>query len=167
MSQAGPKSGLIMFMAIIGAPLGGYLADRWATRNKRARMWFPALSSVASALILFVAFTYFSGSLQYVTLLLAGVTLIMFVPAGVAVTQDVVHPGIRATSLSVNIVIQHSLGSPLGPLFVGAVSDRYGLGTALGMLPAFTLAAGLLFLIGSFFYTKDLAVVDTVEIKME
>jgi len=167
MSQAGPKSGLIMFMAIVGAPLGGYLADRWTARTKQARMWFPALSSVASALILFIAFTYLSGSLQYVALLLAGISLIMFVPAGVAVTQDVVHPGIRATSLSVNIVIQHSLGSPLGPLFVGAVSDRYGLGTALGFLPAFTLLAGFLFLAGSFFYTKDLATADVVEIDME
>ena len=91
----------------------------------------------------------------------------MFVPAGVAVTQDVVHPGIRATSLSVNIVIQHSLGSPLGPLFVGAVSDRYGLGTALGVLPAFTLIAGLLFLAGSFLYTKDFAAAKYVDVEME
>ena len=167
MSQAGPKSGLIMFMAIIGAPLGGYLSDRWTARSKRARMLFPALSSAASALILFLAFTTFSGSLQYVTLLLAGTTLIMFVPPGVAVTQDVVHPGIRATSLSVNIVIQHSLGSPLGPLFVGAVSDRFGLGSALGILPVFTLMAGLLFLVGSFFYTRDLASTEIVDINME
>lgn len=167
MSQAGPKSGLIMFMAIIGAPLGGFLADRWTARTGRARMLFPALSSAGSALILFLAFNYLSGSLQYGALLLAGITLIMFVPAGVAVTQDVVHPGIRATSLSINIVIQHTLGSPLGPLFVGAVSDAYGLGRALGILPIFTLVAGLLFLAGSFFYSKDLAGVAAVEIKME
>jgi predicted MFS family arabinose efflux permease len=130
-------------------------------------MLFPALTSAVSAVILFLAFTYFSGSLQYVTLLLAGVTLIMFVPPGVAVTQDVVHPGLRATSLSANIVIQHSLGSPLGPLFVGAMSDRYGLGSALGALPVFTLIAGVLFLLGSFFYTKDLAAAEVVDIEME
>lgn len=167
MSQAGPKAGLIMFMAIVGAPLGGYLSDRWTARTSRARMLFPALSSVLSALILFLAFNCLSGSLQYVALLLAGVTLIMFVPAGVAVTQDVVHPGIRATSLSVNIVIQHTLGSPLGPLFVGAVSDSYGLERALGVLPAFTLIAGILFLAGSFFYAKDAASVEVVDIEME
>ena len=167
MSQAGPKAGLIMFMAIVGAPLGGYLSDRWTARTKRARMLFPAISSTVSAIVLFIAFTYLSGGVQYMVLLLAGVTLIMFVPPGVAVTQDVVHPGIRATSLSVNIVIQHSLGSPLGPLFVGAVSDGYGLGSALGVLPAFTLIAGLLFLAGSFFYTKDLAAAEVVDIEME
>ena len=167
MSQAGPKSGLILFMAIIGAPLGGYLSDRWTARSKQGRMLFPALSSIVSALILFLAFNYLSGNLQYGVLLLAGITLIMFVPAGVAVTQDVVHPGLRATSLSVNIVVQHSLGSPLGPLFVGAVSDRYGLGSALGVLPVFTLLAGFLFLVGSFFYTRDAALAEVVDIEME
>ena len=167
MSQAGPKAGLIMFMAIVGAPLGGYLSDRWTTRTKQARMLFPAISSAVSALILFLAFTYLTGSLQYVALLLAGVTLIMFVPPGVAVTQDVVHPGIRATSLSVNIVIQHTLGSPLGPLFVGAMSDRHGLTSALGMLPVFTLIAGILFLVGSFYYAKDTASVEVADIEME
>ena len=152
MSQAGPKAGLIMFMAIVGAPLGGYLSDRWTARTKRARMLFPALSSALSALILFLAFSFLSGSLQYVALLLAGVTLIMFVPAA---------------SLSVNIVVQHTLGSPLGPLFVGAVSDSYGLEHALGVLPVFTLIAGILFLAGSFFYAKDAASVEVVEIQME
>ncbi|MBW2613256.1 MAG: hypothetical protein JRE12_12990 [Deltaproteobacteria bacterium] len=101
------------------------------------------------------------------TLLLSGITLIMFVPAGVAVTQDVVHPGLRATSLSINIVVQHSLGSPLGPLFVGAVSDSYGLLNALRVLPVFTLLAGGLFLAGSFFYTRDLESVEVVDVEME
>ena len=32
--MAGPKSSLVMLVAIIGAPLGGYLTDRW--RKKRA-----------------------------------------------------------------------------------------------------------------------------------
>ncbi|MBW2296008.1 MAG: MFS transporter [Deltaproteobacteria bacterium] len=167
MSKAGPKGGLIMFLAIIGAPLGGYLTDKWTARSRRGRMLFPAISSTVSAIILFIAFTYLSGSLQYMTLLLSGITLIMFVPAGVAVTQDVVHPGLRATSLSINIVVQHSLGSPLGPLFVGAVSDSYGLLNALRVLPVFTLLAGGLFLAGSFFYTRDLESVEVVDVEME
>ena len=112
-------------------------------------MLFPALSSAGSAIILFYAFTYLDGSFQYVALLCSGLTLIMFVPPGVAVTQDVVHPGLRATSLSINIVIQHMLGSSLGPLFVGAVSDRYGLSCGLRMLPFFALIAGVLFFVGA------------------
>jgi MFS family permease len=167
MGKAGTKSGLIMFMAIVGAPLGGYLADRWHQRRPNARMLLPAVTSTLAAILLFVALTFFQGQLQYGLLLAVGVTIIMFVPSAVSVTQDVVHPGLRAISLSLNIVIQHTLGSPLGPIFVGAVSDRHGLLTAIQWLPAFTLLAGLLFWMGSFYYTKDLQAVAKIEVEME
>jgi MFS family permease len=48
----------------------------------------------------------------------------------------------------------HLLGSALGALVVGMLSDRFGIQTAL---PLSALWAGLLFFIGSFFYEKDLA----------
>jgi len=167
MSEAGPKSGLILFMAIIGAPLGGFPADRWILHTPRARMWFPALSSTLSACLLFMALTFADGTLRYVMLLVVGTAIILFVPAAVAVTQDVVHPGLRAVSLSLNVVIRHSLGSPLGPLFVGMVSDSYGISTAMKILPLFTLLAGVLFLLGSFFYERDLQRVDKVAVELE
>ena len=166
MSKAGPKGGLIMFLAIIGAPLGGYLCDRWMKRTPRARMLLPAISSFASAIILFVAFSFLEGNLQYIALLCLGITIIMFVPAAVSVTQDVVHPGLRAISLSINIVVQHTLGSPLGPLFVGMISDRYDLTMALKILPIFCLLAAVLFFLGSFHYEKDVRSVDKVEITL-
>jgi fucose permease len=90
-----------------------------------------------------------------------------FVPAAVAVTQDVVHPGLRAISLSLNTIIQHLLGSALGPPVIGALSDAFGLGTALAALPLFTFTASLLFLAGSFHYVKDASRVERIEIRME
>jgi len=167
MGKAGTKSGLIMFMAIIGAPLGGYIADRWRRRRPSARMLLPAITSTLAGILLFVAMTFLEGRLQYGMLLLVGVTIIMFVPSAVSVTQDVVHPGLRAISLSINIIIQHTLGSPLGPVFVGAVSDAHNLTTAVQCLPAFTLLAGILFWIGSFYYEKDLKAVARVEVQIE
>jgi len=125
------------------------------------------MTSMISAVLLYVAFGYLEGAPQYVVLLCLGITIIMFVPAGVAVTQDVVHPGLRAVSLSINIVIQHTLGSPLGPLFVGMVSDRYELVTAFKILPLFCLLAGLLFWIGAIFYNDDLQSVDDLDVLME
>jgi len=160
MSTAGIKGGAVMLLAIIGAPLGGALADAWMRRRPNARMVFPGLSSAVTAVLLFIAFSFFRGPSQYLILLAAGVFAVAFVPAAVAVTQDVVHPGLRATSLSVNVIVQHLLGSALGPLFIGALSDRYGLETAMTWLPAFALLGGLLFLAGSRFYTGDLAAVE-------
>jgi MFS family permease len=167
MSKAGLKGGLVMFLAIIGAPLGGYLSDRWMKHTSRARMLLPATSSAVSAVILFIAFGYLRGDIQYLTLLCLGITIIMFVPAAVAVTQDVVHPGLRAISLSINIVMQHSLGSSLGPIFVGMISDRYGLETALKALPVFCIIGAVLFFVGAFFYEADVRSTAQVDVVIE
>jgi predicted MFS family arabinose efflux permease len=167
MSEAGPKSGLVLLMAIVGAPLGGYLADHWQGKRKNARLLFPSFSSLATGLILFIAFVFLRGHLQYGVLILAGISAIAFVPASVAVTQDVVHPGLRATSTGLCVVVQHLLGSAIGPPFVGALSDIYGLETAMMYLPVFALLAAALYFTGSFFYEKDLAHVVKVELVME
>ncbi len=154
-SRAATKGGIVMLLAIIGAPLGGYLTDRWFQKRGNARMLFPCISSIVTGVLLFTAFRFFRGETQYAILLAAGVAAVAFVPAAVAVTQDVVHPGLRATSLSLCVVIQHLLGSALGPPSIGALSDALGLETALLFLPVSTLLAGGLFFAGSFFYQSD------------
>ncbi len=96
----------------------------------------------------------------------------MFVAGTAAVTQDVVHPGLRSISASLNIVVQNLLGASLGPLFVGAISDHYpdplvGLLTGFKFLPIFSLFGAACFLLGSFFYVRDLAKVERVAIEPE
>lgn len=116
---------------------------------------FPAISSVVTAVILMIAFRWLTGPLQYALLMGAGISAVAFVPAAVAVTQDVVHPGLRAVSLSLCVIVQHVLGSALGPPVVGALSDHFGLEAAMTFLPLFALLAGSLFFIGSFFHAAD------------
>jgi MFS family permease len=167
MSRAGLMGSLVMMLAIVGAPLGGYLADRWRTRRANARMMFCAVSSLACTLIFFVAFAFTSGTPQYLLLLAGGISVVAFVPAGAAVTQDVVHPGLRAVSYSICVVTQHILGSALGPIVVGMVSDAYDIGTAMLVLPAFTLLAAVLFLAGSRYYVGDVEKVEKVALKLK
>lgn len=164
-SEASLAAALVMLLAIAGAPLGGLLADRWQRRRPNARMLLPALSSAATAGVLFLAFAVAAGEVRYAVLLGAGLTAAAFAPAASAVTQDVVHPGLRATSASLCVVVQHALGSALGPAFVGLLSDRYGLEAAMAALPGFALLAGLLFFAGSFFYEADVAKVESVELE--
>ncbi|MBU2512019.1 MFS transporter [bacterium] len=156
MTEAGIKGGAVMLLAIVGAPLGGYLADKWYVRRKTARLIFPALTSFSSAIFLFIAFTFFKGNLQFTILILNGILIVGFVPAAVAVTQDVVHPGLRAVSLSLNVIIQHILGSSTAPIVIGALSDAYGIETAMIFLPIAPVIAGTLYLIASRFYLADL-----------
>jgi predicted MFS family arabinose efflux permease len=155
MSRAGTKGGVVMLMAVVGAPLGGWLTDRWLRTRPNARLLFPALSSAATALLLTTAFGFLRGPLQYALLLGAGISAVAFVPASVAVTQDVVHPGLRAVSLSLCVIVQHVLGSALGPPVVGALSDRLGLEAAMLALPLFTLLAGVLYGVGAVFHSGD------------
>lgn len=163
MSKASTKGGIVMLLAIVGAPLGGYLADKWLKRRSNARLLFPAISSCVTAVLLFIAFGFFRGPIQYAVLLAAGIAAVAFVPASVSVTQDVVHPGIRAVSLSLCVIIQHILGSTTGPPVIGALSDAFGLETAMVFLPVFALLAGILFFVGSFFYDSDAKPVEKLE----
>ncbi|MCF8081927.1 MAG: MFS transporter [Deltaproteobacteria bacterium] len=167
MSRAGVKGGLVMLLAIVGAPLGGYLADKWLQRRINGRLLFVALSSATSCVLMFAAFALFSGLSQYACLLLGGVSAAAFVPGAAAVTQDVVHPGLRAISYSFCVIIQHILGSALGPIFVGNISDRYGIDVAMTILPfAYLVAAGMFFS-GSFFYNHDLEKAEKAVLEIE
>ena len=161
--QSSTKASLVMLLAIVGAPLGGFLVDRWRRKKLNARLVFPGITSIVAAGFCFLAFVVFKDSTQYIALLLFGVTVTMFIPAAGAVTQDLVHPGLRATSYAIAVVIQNSLGAMLGPVVIGAISEATNLGTALAILPAFVLLAGALFLIGSLYYKKDILKVTDLE----
>ncbi|MBU2548193.1 MAG: MFS transporter [Proteobacteria bacterium] len=164
MDKAGIKASAIMLLAIIGAPLGGLITDRLRRRRLDARMIFPAASSLLTGLAVFAAFFLLRGKAQYGALLVSGLAAPLFVAGAASVTQDVVHPGLRAMSFSLCSIIQNLLGSSLGPIFVGWVSDRYGLETALVLIPIFNLLAAGSFFFGARHYQKDLERVEPVSL---
>jgi sugar phosphate permease len=167
MSQAGMKTGLIMMLAIIGGPVGGWIADVWFKKKASARLLFPAISTILTAVVLFAAFTLLDGKAQYAALLVMGVLIVAFAPAAITVTQDVIHPGLRAISYAVCVIFQNALGAFTAPMVLGALSDSYGIKAAISVLPIFLVISAVLFFLGSFFYEKDLAKVEKVELEME
>ncbi len=168
MFQAGTKTSVIFLLAIIGAPVGGFIADKWRKRRLKARMLFPTISSILTALFIFIAFVLTEGQTQYIFLILFGFTAPMFASAGSAVTQDVVQPGLRAISYSLAQFFMMMLGYTLGPLFVGHMCSIYGgdfdLMPGFRLLPIFTLFAAVMFFVGSFYYVKDLNKVAKVKL---
>lgn len=161
-SNAGIKASAIMLFAIIGAPLGGYISDRWRKKQINARLLVPALTSLLSAILMFLSFSVFDGELQYLILLSMGISITAFIAAAAAVTQDVVHAGMRAISYAVAVVIQNLLGASLGPIVMGAISDASNIQTAFKFLPLVLLIAAILFFAGSVYYEKDLRRVEKV-----
>ena len=167
MSEAGTKAGLVMLMAIVGAPIGGFLADKWQKVNPRGRLLFPSVTSLLSFVIFMSAFALAPASLLFPIACLGGIIGASFVPAAAAVTQDVVHPGLRAISYSLCVITQHILGTALGPVFVGVISDHYGIYTAFVVLPFSFVVAAAFFFAGSFFYPRDLDKVEKVALEVE
>jgi len=167
MTEAGTKVGAIMLLAIIGLPLGGWLTDVWFKKNVRSRMLFPSLTIALNAVVIFAAFSFLGGKAQYRTLLLMGVLASMFAPAAIIVTQEVIHPGLRAISYSICVVIQNLFGASMAPIVIGALSDAYGIKVAMSILPVFLFASALLFFVGSHFYRKDLDKVEKIALECE
>ncbi|MBA4395321.1 MAG: hypothetical protein C0407_17355 [Desulfobacca sp.] len=167
MEKASVMGSLVLLLAIVGSPLGGFLADKWLKKKVNARLLFSAVSSTVTAGIFVLAFGFFSGKVQYGLFLLGGISAIAFASSAIAVTQDVVHPGLRAISYSICVVVQNLLGSSLGPIFTGFISDKTDLRVALTVTSFFPILAGIFFYLGSRFYERDLNKVEKIAVCLE
>ncbi|MHB8910010.1 MAG: MFS transporter [Syntrophales bacterium] len=158
----------IMLTSIVGSPLGGWIADAWMKKRVQARLLLPALSALLTAALFLGGLSLPSGgAVQYGIFLLAGIASIAWASSAIAVTQDVVHPGLRAISYALCVVTQNLLGSALGPVVTGSISDRYGILTALKIASAMSLISCVLFTLGSRFYRRDLEKVERVVLTPE
>ncbi len=158
----------IMLTAIIGSPLGGWIADRWMKKKIQARLLVPSVSALLTTILYFSAIHFFSGgAVQYGIFLVGGIASIAWASSAIAVTQDVVHPGLRAISYALCVIVQNLLGSSLGPLVTGALSDLYGIATALKIASSMALISFLLFYLGSRFYKRDLDKVERIPLTAE
>ncbi len=166
-SEAGMKTSGIMILALIGLPLGGWLADMWFKKRARARLLFPAITTALAAIVLFIAISLFTGTAQYITLLGMGVLASAFAPAAITATQETIHAGLRAISYSLCVVFQNLLGASMAPIVIGKLSDLYGIQFAMSTLPIFLVISALVFFTGSFFYEKDLSKVEKVTLECE
>lgn len=163
--KAGTLASAVMVLAIVGAPLGGYLTDRWRKKQSRARLLFPAITTVCTALLLFSALSFLTGTIQLVVFLIMGVFVTLFLSGAASVTQDVIHPGLRAMSYAVAVVIQNLLGASMAPIVVGKIYDLTNIRTALEFLPLVLLIGALMFYLGSRKYDADMAKVTKIELE--
>ncbi len=171
LAQKGAGGGLatvVFALALVGAPLGGWLSDLWRRRRPEGRLYLPAATSAAAAGILFLAFL-FPGqkSLQMPLLIGFGILTTCFIAPAAAVTQDVVHPGLRAFSYAMCVIVQHLAGDVWSPGIVGWLSDKMGLARAIMFIPVWGILAAVFFALAARHYAKDLAKVERVELRAE
>ena len=122
----------VMLLAIFSVPMGGWLMDHWNHRDDRAKVIWPILAGTTNTALLTLAFTVVDDITLRYTLILIG----FFIGASggtgaLAMTQELVHPAMRAFSGTCSVVTIHLIGSVPGPFIAGLLSDRYGLTNAL------------------------------------
>jgi predicted MFS family arabinose efflux permease len=165
-AQAGVMTSIIMLGSVIGAPLGGYLADLWYKKRKNAQLLFSATSTGVTALLLLLGTFLPSGTAQYIVFIGVGLSLAAFVASLSAAMQGVVHPGLRAVTFAISVLFQHLLGQSLGPIFTGVMSDNFGIKVAFMTLPAFLALGIVFFLLGARSFFRDHDRVEKVELQM-
>ena len=154
--RASNLAAALILAGMIGTVVFGYLADRVASHDPRGRLRVPAVLSVATLGLLTCGFALFDpGPWQFALVIAGGLTATAAVGPVAAVVTDVVHLGLRATAIATLSVAQNLLGLAVGPLITGVIADRYGLPTALTVMPIACGAAAVVFWYGSGSYVCD------------
>ena len=154
--RAGVLAAMVVLSGAIGSIAWGALVDRAGATRPRNKLHAMAILCVASTAILAPSFAMQSAfATQYVLVAAGGFVMTCTVGPVSAIVADVVHPGVRATGLSVLALFQNLLGLAAGPFLAGALSDSLGLTAALAIIPAFGLAAAAFFTLAARSYESD------------
>jgi len=167
LAEAGLYSGLIASLPAALSVVGsGWLADRLSAKGPAAYALIPAVCLLLGGPLYVLAIT--RDSLPLLLGLISVTTFLTFGYLGVtyAALQNLMHPRMRATCSAVLNVI-YGLVSGIGPILLGALSDRMGLsyGPAEGLAVAMAITgalyvwAGLHYLVAARRLGTDMAVV--------
>ncbi len=139
--------------SMLGAPLGGWLADIWRSRRTSGRALVQALAVFACAPFVFLCGQTLSLGLLFFALTCWGFFKGFYDANIFASVFDVVPPAARGTVAGFMNTFGWLLGGATAPYVVGKLGTAYGLGPAIGSAAAAYLAAGCLLLAASRFLT--------------
>lgn len=123
-TQAGLGFGLAFGVGgAIGTFMGGYLGDRLGQRDPRWRQWIPAIGQVLSIPTALGAWLCADPLLSIVLLTFTYMFGLLYFACSFATGQMLVPERMRATASAVLLFCLTLVGSSIGPIVVGAVSD--------------------------------------------
>jgi predicted MFS family arabinose efflux permease len=120
----GPALGLMTGLGgLVGTLIGGHIADRAVSRDRRAFMSVPAVAAVAVIHFIFVIYTLPSTLPAIALVFVPNVIATVWYGPVYSTAQSVVAPHRRATAAALLLLILNLIGLGLGPTFLGATSD--------------------------------------------
>ena len=108
---------------LLGTFLGGMLADRYAGKYGRSYPIVCGIGALLAGVFFTIVFTREAWYLALPFLLLANVSTDMKNGPNVAAAQNLAPPHMRATASAVLMVAVIVLGSGIGPIVLGTISD--------------------------------------------
>ncbi|MCB5184786.1 MFS transporter [Methylobacillus gramineus] len=159
LQQASLMTSGLLLVGVVAIPLGGWIMDTLTRRHPNAKIYFSTLAFALSATLYGIAFgATLDYQTQYLLIITASFAAAISGSGPLSMTQELAHPSGRALSGTTAVMTLHLLGSVPGPFLAGLLSDHYGLGQALFILPVVsgTLAVILLFL-SLRYYQDDLS----------
>jgi MFS family permease len=146
----------VQLASLIGAPAGGWLADRWRRRSPRGRLAVQTIGVLGGAPFVVLCGLTSSIGVLVVALTFWGFFKGLYDANIFASVFDVVRPESRGTAAGVMNTVGWLAGGGSAPLIVGIVSMHGGLGLAIALTSLVYVAAGLLLIAGSaFFVARD------------
>jgi sugar phosphate permease len=163
--RAAMQAALVVLCGALGAFVWGVVADVVAARRQRNRLIAVAVLAVVTLLVFMTAFgTAMPANQQFLLIAFGGFLMTCTVAPASSVVFDVVHPGVRSTGAAVLSLFQNLFGLAIGPFVGGAMSDAWGLQTALAVMPIFGVVAAGCFLLAARSYEAELKRVANVSI---
>lgn len=144
----------VQLASMAGAPVGGWLADKWRQRSARGRLGVQMIGVLGGAP--FVALCGLTPSVGTVMLALTvwGFFKGLYDANIFASVFDVVRPEARGTAAGFMNAVGWLAGGGSAPLVIGLIAQRESLSLAIALASTVYLAAGALLLVGLLFFVK-------------
>jgi MFS family permease len=142
--------GVLIAGGLAGTFLGGWLGDWRAKRSARGHLQVGIVGFVLGALFVALAVLAPGLGLFIVFALLGAVSLYLYSAPFTALAQNIVVPSMRASAITLTLLVGHLFGDAWSPSAIGALSDAlHSLPLALGLTcPLVLLGAAALGTLG-------------------
>ncbi len=111
--------------AAVGAFAAGWLTERLSNRFPNSISWIPGVALIGSLPFFLVSLTAVSIPIGVAAHAIAATLMYTYLGNQYAIIQGISAPTSRATAVAIFLLMNNLLGSGLGPLVAGALSDYF------------------------------------------